>query len=733
MRTNTIRYLVTAFLFIVAQYTAMSQNWIPLGTSSEEICLNCETIKSDSSSFVLHVSISGLYDTVVKHNGTEFHQLSLGLDDYLQTIGEPALPLIKKNIGIPNGCAYSIEILDEQWVDVPTGKIEPTQEPSTSISQPSFAISHSVYSSEVYSHPILIESAINIWKGIRNVVLSVCPFVYYPSGNKLSVMKDFTLSVSFMPDASVERNVPMIEERDLDLFDNTGFSEYHENPIQRVARVQDNINYDYLIIVGNTPTIENSQAMKNFRKWKALKGYKTKMVSTSTIGSDTASIKQYIINEYSNGVRQVLLVGDQTKIPIPHIQPKFKLTNFPSLLSDYWYGCLDGDNDNQAEIPIGRFVANSLGAFENIVNKTIAYEGKPSDCTHKSLLVAHSQQDDVVNYQEHLEMIRNKTYAEPLTFSTAYAASLENGGDHALVPDVYAYFEEGFNLVTHNGHALPHEIWMNTADTTTVFYNNFQAKDTARINNSVPFVFLTTGCQNGNFTGYKSLMRAFTESSRCAVAYLACTYPVFTYSANDFLKKFYDNLLNKSYYNIGELNLTTHVGLGLSPEVLNNAFGYVCAADPSLELWTGRQHEFNNVEMSVLQDSLIIKVTDTENYNINIVSSDALLIGKYTMCNGTVKIPLQGNISLIGIDKHNYIPLVIHVNTDTNYIQNENIYDNRIYTAGPLSIGRDVDDSNPFGNVTIHSNSRVLIQNGYGTIIKNGFECKKGSILTILP
>ena len=85
----------------------------------------------------------------------------------------------------------------------------------------------------------------------------------------------------------------------------------------------------------------------------------------------------------------------------------------------------------------------------------------------------------------------------------------------------------------------------------------------------------------------------------------------------------------------------------------------------------------------------------------------------------------------IAINKHNFIPYIIYIDTSSNYVQNEEIYHNVVYSGSSLTIGYDVTNTVPNGNVTICPNAKVTIGNGGTTTIKNGFECKKGAELTI--
>ena len=450
-------------------------------------------------------------------------------------MGEPALPVITQNIGIPNGSIYDVQIVEEEWTDLELGTVYPAQELLTGqdVSSP-FSFSDEVYNRSVYQPALFTVSDEMTWKGVSNIVLSICPFKYYPLSGKLSVLSKFNLEVTFRNNG--ERSISTISasDGDLRLFDNIGFLQPSETNRSLATGLSRNANdYDYLIIVGNIPSIENSQAMQKFRRWKALKGYKTKMVSTSVIGTDSASIKNYIIQESSHNISYVLFVGDHTKIPLPKFVAKHVQSNHPVDYSDYWYGCLDGDNDFQAELPIGRFVANNLDQFTNMVNKTIMYESLPNDWTNKALLCAHAQNDSHANYQKPMDTIRYRNYTHPMDFHTAYARPVSLGGDSATAAYVYDRINEKMNIVAHNGHGNFDAMYLSNNPSGI----EWDVYDTCQIDNGTYSFFVSTGCYVGGIYSNISVMNSFTRSTHCASAFLGCSVPAFTDPSDDYIKK----------------------------------------------------------------------------------------------------------------------------------------------------------------------------------------------------
>ena len=715
-------------MFIIPSYTN-SKTVIAFDNEKTQKGYSTKILQSDNHSYKVRIKIHSLNDDLINVASETYHRIAIEGGSSLEKVGEPSLPTIIQHVGIPNGCMAKVSIQENQWYDFSIGKVFPSQNQLVNNDVAThFLIEDSIYGSDSYLPQILNVSEKNMWKGIGNIYIEICPFRYYPQQDTISVLSDFTLQVDFLSFADSENGKYKYNNDDLCLFDNRNFGGKTYVQEKNERTLSDTITPNYLIVVGNIPSILNSQELTDFCRWKSLKGYKTKVVSTQIIGSDSASIKNYIAQQVENGIEQVLFIGDQNVIPIPSLIPKRKTEGYPVLLSDYWYGCLDGNNDNQAEVPIGRFIVGSLTDFRNIVNKTIMYERGLYPFFFFFLLFANAQHNGIVNYLSTLETIRNGCYQDTMNYVCAYAAPPEAGGNSATATEVFNHINNGINLAVYNGHSLPNEIWLN--DTLIIPGCNYSIFDTStcEIDSDRYFVFVSTGCQNGNFTASHSMMRSFTQSDHCAIAYLGDTYPMYTYEANSYLIRFFERLLDEHDYHIGHLNLFTHLNiLGNSYAMINNAFGYICAGDPSLELWTGVQKTFQDVNLSLIQDSIAIIVGNTNNYKVNVVNEAGVLLGSYVSENGCCKIPANNDVCYVNIDKHNYIPYIIHIDKDSHYIQDTSLYGNSFYYGAPMKIGYDVTATTNYGNVSIMPGAKVQVLKGNGVTIKNGFECKLGA------
>jgi hypothetical protein len=115
-------------------------------------------------------------------------------------------------------------------------------------------------------------------------------------------------------------------------------------------------------------------ALQPLAEWKTRKGFKTKIVTLSDIGSsDSAQIRNYILNAYTDWQikpEYVLLVGDKSQIPFPQCSYHGHIYR-----TDNYYTNLMGDYKN--EIIPGRFWVYSTNNLETVIAKVLSYDKDP--------------------------------------------------------------------------------------------------------------------------------------------------------------------------------------------------------------------------------------------------------------------------------------------------------------------------------------------------------------------
>jgi hypothetical protein len=720
------RLIVLASICLFTSLSTFAQIWIPLTEKAEREKPCVEIIESNDVTYKFRVSISGLNDSIFTINDSTFHLLSI--EDF-QTLGEagyPAFPAMTQLIALPKNSEFSYSLQDTVWTDISIGKIYPYQTPLLETETNSnFEIANQIYSSEQYAPEILTTGYIQCYGGIKNTTLSICPFKYYPTTNRLSILTNFTVSFYFeeidnVDDATtnVSINTPTAIFNN---FNDAIMGTYATNAAKSRTEVTE--HKDYLIIGADTSLL-NSSIVLEFCKWKAFKGFKCDVVSTKEIGNSPDSIKSYIKEQYKNGVKYVLFIGDSDSIPLYYYNSETK--------SDYWYGCLDGDLDLQPEVHIGRFCTNSILELTNMIKKSIEYEQNPpnSNIVKKSLMIAHKERPET-KYQACLNEVCEKTYSKyNFEFIKLYGAKENVGGNNAKNIDIINNINSGVGIVNYRGHGSITGWQKNWSYDLEEFDST---KIDSLTNNYYPVVF-SIACNNGDITSSntKCLLEQFTKSEHGAVAFLGATKPSYTQPNHSFNKYLYEVICEKEVCNIGDINSIAHV-LNIAKHNNSvysqmNARIYLWGGDPSLELWTDSINEFNILFARGI-NNLNFNTNGIENSNVTIVSENGSTISNTTQStSGTISIDSP---SYLVFNKHNYKPYIMYYNTTDSIVQNKKLEIDAYFTAQNLHIGCDITDLQPVGNVIVKSGTNVKFENDSSITIKNGFICEKGATLTI--
>ncbi|MBI5867579.1 MAG: T9SS type A sorting domain-containing protein [candidate division Zixibacteria bacterium] len=147
-----------------------------------------------------------------------------------------------------------------------------------------------------------------------------------------------------------------------------------------------------------------AETMQSLVLWKARRGIAAGLATVEDIVArysavDTAaSIREYLKDAYTSGLKWVVLAGDQSVVPIRYAFAGYQpapadLHQFQ--ICDLYYADLDGDwdangngvwgeyfgdePDMYAELFVGRLPFSQTSEAETIVGKIIAYEGGPAD------------------------------------------------------------------------------------------------------------------------------------------------------------------------------------------------------------------------------------------------------------------------------------------------------------------------------------------------------------------
>lgn len=702
--------------------------WMPISDDSSGKCIKITTIESNEYRYKAKIEILGYYENLKVINDSIYHQVTFDEPTSLSFVGEPSLPIISRLIAIPKGENFEVVIKDEKWSeDFFVGQMMPHQRSVLESEEaPPFEKSKAIYERDEYQTERFQIGELQNWRGINNRALNICPIKYMPKEGKMSLLKEFLLEISF--DDTAKAN-PM-NSKDMHLFlnrFNTVGSERFEQSRNSTE------SYDYLIIAGNIPGVLESQALADFRRWKAFKGYRTKVVSMYALGITDTLMKEYIVNEYDKGVRYVLFLGSYRKVRVHKYYNE--CLPYPGI-SDYWYGCIGDSTDVEADISIGRFPADNLSDLTNMINKTISYERTARSYGNEALLVAHYDKfPDLDSYRDCSEAIRTGNYSTPMSFTTAYGTSSDDGGG-ATNDSVLNEINEGKNVINYRGLGEEDRwpCWNSNVE-------NFCGTEINELNNTTNDVYFCIASKLGGVSMDTCFVEYFMRSNHGAVGMITAADATYYEQNNSFDQNLFIKLLNENVYNIGDLNVAAHLatigsetGMGREQAIFG-AFNFFCYSDPSLEIITDNTSNFDNYTLSLNGQDLTIDCNNTNGYRVSIVNENDSLTSVVNSTNNICSFPIPSENFYVVLNKHNYVPRIIYVNVTDSDIQNK-VFDEKgvdyyYIKDATIRAGYDVTNAIPYGNVTIDNGSKLSINKKKGAYIKNGFRCKIGGELQI--
>lgn len=317
-------------------------------------------------------------------------------------------------------------------------------------------------------------------------------------------------------------------------------------------------------------------------QWKQATGVSARVVTLSQIGSDTASIKNYIRNAWNTWpVRPeyVLIVGSGSTVPARY----YYVQHGWSYYSDNIYGDMTGDI--RAEIPVGRFPARSTAQLDLMVAKTLMYERTP-DLT------------DSLWMRRMTTIVREADGGDPddsIYWNNVRNAARQAGAAGFVSCDSFAYSRghtagnvvnsvtNGTGLVLYRGNAGGN--WYQPFDVNPALTNNGK---------KLPIIASIT-CEtmtlapNESMVGDAWVKAGTLTNFRGAVAFFGNTH-----SASDVARPrgavargFFDGLFAENTYKLGKVVLRAKQQLYQEfPTYTGDYRGFNLLGDPDLSIWT---------------------------------------------------------------------------------------------------------------------------------------------------
>lgn len=694
--------------------------------------------------------------------------VGFGVND---TPTQPAIPYRKDSYTMPSGCSATIELVDSQYVDFPY-KLSPARPPLVESDDEFYSTSNvpaiTAYQG-FYPSSVVCMNDIEVYRGDSIANILVSPLKYNYQTETIRAYTLISYKVSFIKENNMIGNFaiqPDMEVEDVYLVNNT------LNAHLKLDRVfQSNPSSpqkSYLIL--STPTFRAS--VEKFANWKKLLGFDVQTIFNNSWTPSTikSTISDCFLNK--NNLYYLLIIGDIEDLPSQSFYNNYTQKNY---VTDFYYSCLDGDDDQIPDLLYGRIPVKTSAEANVVIDKIINYEKNPTNDSLFYITGLHCAEFQDKNpkntYEDRRftltsEEVRNSIMSEGYDVIRVYAAQNSvnpmfwNNGSYSYggpIPDelkrpgftwtgnatdINTAINNGSFYVLHRDHGS-----VSGWGTPSYLKNNINSLNNG---DKLPVVF-SINCLTGKFNNNTDCFcEAFLkkENGGCVAIFGATEV---SYSGkNDILTEGMfdaiwpsDNLRPTfpGVNNIGGITPTPTYELG---QILNQGKArldevyrtntlytkelFHCFGDPSMKIYTANPTPFTNVDIIRSQDSIYVNLNgDTA----AIVFQDQ--VTEDILCATGTSAALQTNPSTrirVCISSHNKIPYICDVEPYMVYIQNENVVGPASYNANIIKVGSNVTISKPQGPVVFESGNvrlqakKILIE---GTTTVN-----KGSSLEIV-
>jgi hypothetical protein len=621
------------------------------------------------------------------------------------------------------------------------------------------------YSKNVYNNQnSCVAQLTGVYKtdGMNLIGLRIFPFRFDSASRRLFLNKIITVTVK-QHDVKVQSYYG-----DNSFMDDSDKSILNEEcSIKRYSNYTDSVDYEYIIITPQsflTP-------FDRLANWKTMKGVRTKVLTIEEINSQYSGstlqmrIKNAIKNYYDgafHGLKYVLLAGNCSIVPTQLCYIKFNNLN-DTTPTDMFYSCFDSMDwdcngngvlgeiedsiDITPEITIARLPVSSISDSNTIVDRIINYERWPN----------------IEDWQDNILMCGRYTVGTPQ--GNALHSNVEIDGQYLFNNIIQSYWPnvqrvrlydtctdfpdgaeyefsaqhlqtelgKGYSIAYIDTHGIEEAYQMENEDWDYRYSTEYSD---SLINLGVSTI-ITTACYTNAFDFPLNLGRSFFHNPNSGILfYVGCSRKNWYPHIRNYYRTFFQLLLSNQSQQLAVSFKDLKIGMASSADSYGNPGRWLLYAlnilgDPEMPLFFSEPKKFNNVILSMQNDSLFVN-TGVDGCRICIKGNEEAHNDYYEI----VKDVHQYSFSGIGesgtlcITKPDYIPYIA-LYGQTVYIQNETENHDIHVISNEVNIGSDVTNTKPHGPVIVEEGKTKITSNQI--FIKNNFEVKKGASLEIQP
>lgn len=314
------------------------------------------------------------------------------LDGFFLTTdpSRPLLPWKNDCFVVPEGYSASLSLDECEYRDYPMRLGAPTNYLSKRYDAATITPSKITPYDGLYPQNPVARAKDQKYRKQQIINVEVTPILYDYNNRTIRIFTKLSYRVNFTgsPKVSKAKSAPknddsILPDTEIDAL-SLGYDWQIRDTITHLKYAKP-ADASYLILT--LPWIENEA--NRFAQWKRLMGYKVYVVARTGWTPDI--IKSTVQDYYDNdpSLMYLLLIGSHEDLPALTIRNKFTEYNQSTdpdtytdadflCITDYYYGCMDGDDDTMADIYRGRWATSDGQEVEAIVDKLIWSQKQPT-------------------------------------------------------------------------------------------------------------------------------------------------------------------------------------------------------------------------------------------------------------------------------------------------------------------------------------------------------------------
>ena len=293
--------------------------------------------------------------------------------------GEPDVPVRWDSFALPEGCAsFTVSVLESACVDVPL-RLSPARAPQPEGKESPAVVPDIAPYEGWFPREVVETGEVRVYRGLSVAEVGVYPVRYDWKNGVVRACSKIVYRVTFgegglrsAPEGRIAPDDSFLDNTTLN--GNVGAAGYE---MFRSAGDTGSAGKDYLIL--STPEFE--EAVRRLADWKRTLGFG---VHTRLRGDWTPErIKSAVKEVYRSApsLYYLLIVGDHDDVPAEDMARTIVNNKGYAFdyryVTDYYYGCVDGEGDVLADLYRGRLPVSTAMEAVTVVDKIIRYERNP--------------------------------------------------------------------------------------------------------------------------------------------------------------------------------------------------------------------------------------------------------------------------------------------------------------------------------------------------------------------